>query len=167
MTDHKRIPCGVVLPETCPVDPASDRPGSAEIAASLRARGNRITAQREAILAIIREHEGHLSADEIHDLARRRVPRLSLSTVYRTLDLLKGMELISELHLAGDHSRYEAQSAEHQHLVCLRCGRVVEFQCGHCRAVHQRLASEHGFSITGSRVEIFGYCQECARARHN
>jgi Fe2+ or Zn2+ uptake regulation protein len=167
MTDHKRIPRGVALRETCAAKPGPERPGGGEIAELLRARGNRITAQREAILAIIRQHEGHLSADEICDLARRKVPRLSLSTVYRTLDLLKGMDLISELQLAGDHSRYEAQSPEHQHLVCLSCGRVVEFQCGHCRAVHQRLASEHGFSITGGRVEIFGYCEECARARHN
>jgi len=108
-----------------------------------------------------------LSADEIFYLARREVPRLSLSTVYRTLDLLKELDLVSELHLAGDQSRYEAQSDEHQHLVCLGCGKIVEFQCAHCAAVHQRLASEHGFSITAGRVELFGYCEECARARHN
>jgi Fe2+ or Zn2+ uptake regulation protein len=126
-----------------------------------------MTPQRRAILTIIREHGGHLSADEIHDLARREVPRLSLSTVYRTLEFLKELDLVSELQLAGDHSRYEAQSQEHQHLVCLNCGKVVEFQCGHCAAVHQKVASEHGFSITSGRVELFGYCEECARARHN
>jgi Fe2+ or Zn2+ uptake regulation protein len=167
MSDHKRIPYGAAPGETRLADPGAEPPGRAEIAELLRARGNRITPQREAILAIIREHAGHLSADEIYDLARRKVPRLSLSTVYRTLELLKGMDLVSELQLAGDHSRYEAQLQEHQHLVCLSCGKVVEFQCGHCSAVHQRLASEHGFSITGGRVEIFGYCEECARARHN
>jgi Fur family ferric uptake transcriptional regulator len=133
----------------------------------LRERGNRLTPQRRAILRIIREHAGHLSADEIYDLARQEVPRLSLSTVYRTLELLKELDLVSELQLAGDHSRYEVQSQEHQHLVCLSCGKVVEFRCAHCSAVHQRLASEHGFSITGGRVEIFGYCEECARARRN
>jgi Fur family ferric uptake transcriptional regulator len=149
------------------VEKANDGSEPRRITELLRERGSRLTPQRRAILRIIREHEGHLSADEIYDLARREVPRLSLSTVYRTLDLLKELDLVSELQLAGDHSRYEAQSQEHQHLVCLSCGKVVEFQCAHCTAVHQRLASEHGFSITGGRVEIFGYCEECARARRN
>jgi Fur family ferric uptake transcriptional regulator len=133
----------------------------------LRERGNRITPQRRAILKIIQEHAGHLSADEIHDLARREIPRLSLSTVYRTLDLLKELDLVTELHLAGDHYRYEAQSGPHEHLVCLSCGKVIEFQCDHCATMHERLSSEHGFEITGSRVELFGYCQECAKARKN
>jgi Fur family ferric uptake transcriptional regulator len=146
---------------------AKDQSDSARIGELLRQRGNRVTPQRRAIVRIIREHTGHLSADEIYELARREVPRLSLSTVYRTLELLKDLDLISELQLAGDHSRYEAQSHEHQHLVCLTCGRVVEFQCGHCSAVHRRLAIEHGFSITGGRVEIFGYCEDCTKARHN
>jgi Fur family ferric uptake transcriptional regulator len=144
-----------------------ERSDPAKIGELLRQRGNRLTPQRRAILAIIREHAGHLSADEIYDLAREEVPRLSLSTVYRTLDLLKELDLVSELLLAGDHSRYEAQSHEHQHLICLNCGKVVEFQCNHCSTVHQKLAKEHGFSITGGRVEIFGYCEECARPRHN
>jgi Fe2+ or Zn2+ uptake regulation protein len=145
----------------------NDGPDPGGITELLRERGNRLTPQRRAILRIIRQHAGHLSADEIYDLARREVPRLSLSTVYRTLEFLKELDLVSELQLAGDHSRYEAQSHEHQHLVCLSCGKVVEFQCGHCAAVHQNLASEHGFSITSARVELFGYCEECAKARHN
>ncbi len=138
-----------------------------QITALLRERGNRVTPQRRAILAIIEEQGGHLSADEIYHLARREVPRLSLSTVYRTLELLKDLDLVSELHLAGDHYRYEAQSGEHQHLVCLSCGQVVEFECAHWAQMHQKLADEHGFKITGSRVELFGYCGDCSKARHN
>lgn len=138
-----------------------------QIAAQLRQQGNRVTPQRRAILRIIQEQEAHLSADEIYYLARREIPRLSLSTVYRTLDLLKDLNLVSELHLAGNHYLYEAQSGEHQHLVCVSCGKVVEFQCPHCSETHRQLAGRHGFKITGSRVELFGYCQECARARSN
>jgi len=144
-----------------------DESDPARIRELFRDSGNRITPQRRAILTIIQEHRGHLSADEIYDLARREVPRLSLSTVYRTLEFLKDLDLISELHLAGDHSRYEAQSHEHQHLVCLSCGKVVEFECGHCAAVHQKLAGDYGFDITSGRVELFGYCEECGRERQN
>ena len=146
------------------VDESSQQNQTAEL---LRLRGNRMTPQRRAILSIIEEHEGHLSADEIYYLARRDVPRLSLSTVYRTLDLLKKLDLVAELHLAGDHYRYEAQSEVHQHLVCMNCGKVIEFSCGHCSGVHEGLASEHGFRITGSRVELLGYCEECSKALDN
>lgn len=141
------------------------RPG--EVSALLRERGTRVTPQRMVILEIIQEHAGHLSADEIYYLARKQIPRLSLSTVYRTLDLLKDLDLVSELQLAGSHYRYEVQSGEHQHLVCLGCGKVIEFRCEHCAEMHQELAAQHGFNITGSRVELFGYCQECFKPRTN
>jgi Fur family ferric uptake transcriptional regulator len=129
--------------------------------------GSRITPQRRAILETILKHQGHLSADEIHDLARRKIPRLSLSTVYRTLDLLKELDLVSELHLAGNHYRYEAQSTQHQHLVCAGCGKVIEFQCRYCPGMQKKLSAEHGFRVTGTRVELFGYCDACASERNN
>lgn len=146
------------------VDPRRE-PG--QVAAVLGERGNRVTPQRRAILEIIQKQGRHLSADEIHQLARREVPRLSLSTVYRTLELLKELDLVSELHLAGDHHRYEAQSGEHQHLVCLNCGKVLEFRCARSTKIHQELADRHGFKITAGRVALFGYCAECSKARNN
>jgi len=128
----------------------------------LRASGRRITSQRKLILNIIQEHGGHLSADEIYHLAREKQPRLSLSTVYRTLEMLRESGLISELRLDRDLLRYEIQrDEEHQHLICLSCGRVIEFKCAHCTRMHQDLAAQHGFKITGSRVELLGYCAEC------
>jgi Fur family ferric uptake transcriptional regulator len=144
-----------------------EQPQYSEIGKLLRERGNRVTTQRQAVLKIIQEHEGHLSADEIYNLARDEVPRLSLSTVYRTLDLLKELDLVTELHLAGDHYRYEAQCGRHQHLVCLGCGKVIEFQCSHCAAMHKELSVQHGFAIRSTRVELLGYCKECAKAMDN
>jgi Fe2+ or Zn2+ uptake regulation protein len=144
-----------------------ERQQPGQVTALLRLRGNRVTPQRRAILKIIQEQGGHLSADEIYYLARKEVPRLSLSTVYRTLELLKDLDLVSELQLAGSHYRYEAQSGEHQHLVCLSCGKVIEFQCAHWAEMHRKLADQHGFKITGSRVELFGYCEECSNVRNN
>jgi len=127
----------------------------------LRARGRRITPQRKLVFNIIQEHGGHLSADEIYSLAKQKMPRISLSTVYRTLEVLREIGLISELHLDGEN-RYEIQRGEeHQHLICLGCGRVIEFKCTHCARMHQDLAAQHGFKITGSRVELLGYCAEC------
>jgi Fe2+ or Zn2+ uptake regulation protein len=138
-----------------------------DLLALLRQRGNRLTPQRRAIVRIVQEQGGHLGADEIYYMARKEVPRLSLSTVYRTLELLKDLDLVSELHLAGSRYRYEAQSGEHQHLVCVNCGKVIEFECGHWTEMHRQLADQHGFRITGSRVELFGCCEECSKARNN
>ena len=128
----------------------------------LRSAGARITPQRRLIASILQEQGGHLSADEIHRLARRRHPRLSLATVYRTLRWLRESGLVRELRLNGDRHRYEIEREEaHQHMVCLECGRVIEFTCEHCSDVHRDLAVQYSFRITGARVKLFGYCADC------
>jgi len=147
--------------------PENEHSRAEKVSELLHECGNRMTPQRRVILETILDHPGHLSADEIHDLARREIPRLSLSTVYRTLDLLKELDLVSELHLAGNHYRYEAQSSQHQHLVCAGCGKVIEFECAHCAGMQKKLSTELGFWVTGSRVELFGYCEDCARERND
>lgn len=138
-----------------------------QLAQRLRAAGVRLTRQRTIIASILQEQGGHLSAEEIHRLARRRHPRLSLATVYRTLRWMKACGLVNELRLNGERYRYEIDRDEaHQHMVCLDCGKVIEFTCGHCTDVHGDLAEEHGFHITGARVRLLGYCADC-RARVN
>jgi Fe2+ or Zn2+ uptake regulation protein len=131
----------------------------------LRSIGSRVTPQRTAIVSILQENSGHLSAEEIHRLARREHPRLSLATVYRTLRWMKTCGLVRELRLNGKRYRYEIDRNEpHQHMVCLECGKVIEFTCGHCADVRGDLAKQHGFHITGARVRLMGYCADC-RAR--
>ncbi len=133
----------------------------------LRAAAGRITPQRRLIASILQEQGGHLSAEDIYLLARRQHPRLSLATVYRTLGWLRESGLVRELRLNGDRCHYEVERGEgHQHMVCLGCGRVIEFICSHCPDVHGGLADQHGFHITGARVELVGYCADCqARTR--
>ena len=94
---------------------------------ALREAGMRMTSQRNLIINIIRQ--GHLNADEIYRRARQKDRRLSLSTVYRTLQVLKKLGLVEEIHLDDYHHHYEVKpTTEHYHLVCLGCGKVVEFQ---------------------------------------
>ena len=128
----------------------------------LRAQGLRVTPQRRLVLRLLREQGGHLSADELYRLARDRQPRISLSTVYRALDVFEELGLVRALHLEGEHHRYEiAREGEHHHMICLGCGRVIEFECAHCAETHQELAERYGFQITGSRVQLLGYCVGC------
>lgn len=127
---------------------------------ALNEGGMRITSQRALILDIVRR--GHLDADEIHRQARKKHPRLSLSTVYRTLQLFKKLGLVEELHFDETHHHYEVKPTnEHQHLVCLGCGKVVEFECPLSPKLRRDLARENDFDITGVEIRMTGYCARC------
>ena len=132
----------------------------------LNAGGIRLTNQRALILEIIRQAEGHLDADEIYRRARGKQPRLSLSTVYRTLQALKRLDLIEELHFDDTHHHYEVKpSAEHHHLVCLGCGRVIEFHYPISRYVKKNVAEAKDFEIADAEMRMTGYCSECRQNR--
>lgn len=134
----------------------------------LRSAGVRVTPQRTVIASILQEEGGHLSAKEIHRLAQRQHPRLSLATVYRTLRWMKARGLVHELRLNGERYFYEIDRDEpHQHMICSNCGKVIEFTCGHYADVHGDLAEKHGFHITGARVRLLGYCADCRARIHN
>ena len=126
----------------------------------------RATNQRALIMDIIRRGKGHLDADEIHRRAREKEPRLSLSTVYRTLQAFKKAELVEELHFNEDHHHYEVKpSTEHHHLLCLGCGRVIEFRRPISRYIKRNVPEARGFDIVDIEVRMTGYCPKCRHSR--
>ena len=130
----------------------------------LRAAGKRITPQRKLVLDILAEADGHLDAHDIYARGRRRDERLSLSTVYRTLSILKETGLVRELHLDDEHHHYELDGQdEHSHLVCLGCGRVIEVDSSAFAEVAVSTAEAQGFEIASAQVELTGYCAGCHR----
>lgn len=132
----------------------------------LKSAGLRMTSQRALILDIISQGQEHLDADEVYCLARERQPSLSLSTVYRNLQMLKRLGLVKELHFDQSHHHYEAgSSVEHHHLVCLGCGKVVEFGCALSQKMRQEIARKKGFEVTGVEVHMTGYCTKCRRRK--
>ena len=127
---------------------------------ALKAAGVKVTGQRALILAIIRR--GHLDADEIYRLARRKNLRLSLSTVYRALRRFKQTGLIDELHYDESHHHYEVKpSAEHHHLLCQGCGKLIEFRYPLASYIKRNVAEARDFDITETEVSVTGYCTEC------
>jgi Fur family transcriptional regulator, ferric uptake regulator len=130
---------------------------------ALRTEGHRMTQQRDVLLDVI-EHAGeHLDADGLYRLARARDSRISLSTVYRTLALLKRHDLVDELHLSEEHHHYEAKTDEqHFHLLCTSCGKVKEFSGGAVDRLQEELLREHGFHVSAVQLDIAGTCAECA-----
>ena len=126
--------------------------------------GQRMTSQRKLILDIIRTAKGHLDADEIHRLAREKDRHISLSTVYRNLNLLKESGLVAERRLGEEHHFYELNiHPQHQHLVCIGCGEVFEFECEFAEKMKTELEEASQFQITSIEVEMLGYCPECQR----
>lgn len=131
----------------------------------LRAAGQRITAQRSLILRLLDASEGHLDAEALHERARLEMPEINLSTVYRTLAVLKEAGLVEQRYFARDHSReyYESTAAvEHYHFTCLGCGRVVEFNTPLITKVRTDLQAQHGVQIRHACICFEGVCAECA-----
>jgi Fe2+ or Zn2+ uptake regulation protein len=130
----------------------------------LRAAGKRITSQRKLVLDILSQANRHLDASDIYVKGLRHDAHLSLSTVYRTLNVLKEAGVVRELHLDDDHHHYELYGEDdHSHLVCLGCGRVVEVDS---RAFAQAAAvagKAHGFEV--AQVELTGYCADCRQTQ--
>jgi len=128
----------------------------------------RSTEQRRLILGIMRQAEGHLDADEIYQQARKKWPSISLSTVYRNLQLLKELELVEEHQLDGMRRYYESTLRfKHHHLVCLGCGRIFEFNCPSTERLKSKIRREEGFKVTDAEVRLAGYCPECQQRLSN
>jgi Fur family ferric uptake transcriptional regulator len=128
----------------------------------LRTAGKRITPQRRLVLNILSQASGHLDASEIYERGRRKDPRLSLSTVYRTLAALKETGTVRELHLDDEHHHYELDAKDrHSHLVCLSCGRVIEVNSEALAQAALTLGEAHGFKIASAQMELTGYCADC------
>lgn len=143
-----------------------------EVVARLRAAGHKLTPQRLAIIEALAASHTHPTAYEIYDQVRQRFPMLGLATVYKTLDVLKGLGEVVETGFGAGGARYEPNLHPHVNLVCRRCGRVVDVDAtlapggetgGNLLAGVQAAAAQAGFTVQGGHIEYFGVCAECAR----
>lgn len=129
----------------------------------LRASGQRLTPQRLLILELLYAHGDHATADEIHAAAQARYPYLNISTVYRTLELLRDFGIISETDLGDGKRHFALISADrHHHLICLHCGYVQEIDDERFDGLRTNLRESHGFEARIDHLAIFGACQACA-----
>ncbi len=128
--------------------------------------GQRMTAQRRLLLDIIRNAEGHLEADEILRLAKEKDDRISLSTVYRNLNLLKESGLVLERHLGEEHHHYELNNGpDHHHLICTECGDVFEFESPLSEMMMAEVESASRFRINRIEIDMQGLCPNCQKEK--
>lgn len=128
-------------------------------------RSVRRSSRRDAILEALTSGPGHLSAEEIHRAARKRLPRIGIATVYRALKFLCGCGKASEFIPADGVARYEPAGARahHDHLICTSCGRFIEAVDPEIERLQGRLAARHGFTPQRHKLEIYGLCADCRR----
>ncbi|MFA5042904.1 MAG: transcriptional repressor [Kiritimatiellia bacterium] len=121
--------------------------------------------QRKAILDVFLAIDRHLTAEEIYRLARRRCATVGVATVYRTMKMLAEAGLCRELKFDDGATRYEHLHGHrhHDHLVCTKCGRLVEVVDPAIERLQLRLAQRHGFKTERHRMEIYGLCRDCRR----
>lgn len=121
----------------------------------------RMTQQRKVILEELRKVDTHPSADEVYEMVRKRLPRISLGTVYRNLEILSETGEIQKLELGCNLKRFDGIAQDHYHIRCLHCDRVIDAPAGFDVAVKHELKNASGFKILGHRLEFIGICPAC------
>lgn len=133
-----------------------------DVVEALQQIGYRLTPQRMMILEAIADSEGHLSAEEIHETVRAAYPYLDISTVYRTLDLLKTLHLVSETDLGRGPAQYELLSKGlHHHLICTECGEILDVPNSLLDSLRHAMSEEYDFHAEIEHLAVFGICSNC------
>ncbi|MDR5693815.1 MAG: Fur family transcriptional regulator [Armatimonadota bacterium] len=133
-----------------------------ELRQELKIRGYRLTSQREAVLRAIYEGACTQSVEEIHERAKQWLPSLGLTTVYRTLELLKHARKVQEIYLGDGKVRYEPiLETHHHHLICQVCGKVEPVEGCFLSPFEGATLVRNGFQILGHRLELYGRCRDC------
>jgi Fur family transcriptional regulator, ferric uptake regulator len=128
-------------------------------------RGLKSTRQRNLIIDTFFAAEGHLSVEDLWTKVRSQDTKVSVATVYRTMKLLNECGLAHARNFGDGQTRYEPAVGRHHHdhLICTRCGMIVEFENDRIEAMQEAVARRHGFRVTSHKMELYGLCRNCAK----
>lgn len=134
----------------------------------LKENGYKLTPQRMAIIEIIYKSQGkHLTAEEIYDIVKIECQEIGLATVYRTIQILEDIDAINKLMLDDGCNRYELNNEDevhqHHHLICKKCGRVIEVKGDLLESIETTIEKEYKFKIENHKVKFFGLCEKCCK----
>lgn len=139
--------------------------GDRALRADLAGRGLRLTGPRRLILAVLRDTDTHPTAEWVHAAVRRRLPRVSLATVYRNLRLLARQGLLTEIQ-AGPSIRFDARIHRHHHFTCSSCERIFDLDEPVSARLDAQVAARTGFRVSHHRIEFYGVCGGCLGRGH-
>jgi len=128
--------------------------------------GLRMTRQRRIILEELGKVTSHPTASDLYQRVRRRLPRISLATVYRNLEILSACGAITKLEAGGTQKRFDGDTSLHYHVRCMACGRVDDLPVKPIGDIEKYLRGTGGYEIVGHRLEFVGFCPKCKAKRH-
>ena len=120
-----------------------------------------MTEQRQVILEELKKTTSHPTADELFQMVRRRMPRISLGTVYRNLEVLSENGIIQKLEWAGNQKRYDGNFNNHYHIRCAQCNRVEDVMVEPLSVIEEKFREATDYEIMGHRLEVIGLCSKC------
>jgi Fur family peroxide stress response transcriptional regulator len=124
----------------------------------------KLTRQRDAVLQVIRSREDHPTANEIFQAARLLLPTISYATVYNSLRFLKEAGLVHEIKFGDGASRYDRETARHDHAICNECGKLVDFDLPQAAELMQAAARKSKFKAASVHLTLRGVCPACRRS---
>jgi Fur family ferric uptake transcriptional regulator len=119
------------------------------------------TRQRELVLQTFLEAKRHVTSEDLYQAVRVKHTNIGYTTVYRTMKLLVEAGLATERHFDDGITRYEIEQEHHDHLVCVKCGKIQEFESDSIERTQSEIAAAHGFEILRHRHELYGHCASC------
>ncbi|PIE58251.1 MAG: transcriptional repressor [Desulfobulbus propionicus] len=123
----------------------------------------RMTHQRKLILSELKKSTTHPTADELYERVKKEMPRISLATVYRNLEILSEVGIIRKLEISGRQKRFDWELEDHNHIYCVKCHRVDNIKLDHKPQIMIQPEEKKGYRISGCRVELYGLCPECQK----
>jgi Fur family ferric uptake transcriptional regulator len=138
-----------------PVDPAMFK-------RMIRQMGLKVTQQRLAILQTLSAGRAHVTAQEVFETVNAKYPEIGFATVYRFLRKMAEQNMVTEVRMGGLPARYElTPRRHHDHLTCVQCGQIVEFENQGIEALQEQVARAHNFQLTHHVLELYGVCPRC------
>ena len=138
----------------------------------LKEKGLKVTNQRLLVLEVLADHrDKHMTAEDIYELVKEDYPDIGLATIYRTVQLLREMQLVDRINLddgclryeISDMSEGETKHHHHHHLICKTCGKVVPFEEDLLDELERLVEQETGFCVSDHELKFYGQCQECLK----
>ena len=134
---------------------------------TLRKKGYKATPQRIAICRFALNSRDHPSAQQVYDEVKKIHPTVSLATVYKTLQVLKNLNLIQELNLPQGQARFDSYMKPHINLICLQCGNIIDLDDTTAIDITRKVAAAAKFKPKEQRMDVFGICGKCSAAEQS
>ena len=131
---------------------------------ALRSKGYKATPQRIAICRIVLNSREHPPVQQVHDEVKKIHPTVSLATVYKTLEVLRDLDLVQELNFPKGQARFDSYMNPHINLICQKCGKITDLDDVTAGEIRKKAAATKRFKPVGQRIDVYGICQKCSNA---